>query len=136
MASFQRIRHIHWKAPTLMVSSLVAGLILAVGHHVFYSRLNGSPAPASDYDLGGWSIPKQQANIAGGTAFAFLVKASLVVAVGTAYIQTFWRAIAARDIKLAHLDTLGSVPGSITALVAIWRWVNFPLLLLLALIIW
>jgi hypothetical protein len=136
MAAFQRVRRIDWRAPSLMTASLVAGVVLAIGHHVFYSKLDGSSAPASDYDLGGWTIPKQQANIAGGTAFAFLVKASLVVAVGTAYIQAFWRAITARKIRLSYLDTLGSVPGSITALFALWRWMNFPLLLLLAIIIW
>jgi len=129
-------RRIHWRAPVLMMGSLFAGLLLATGHHLFYRGLHGRPAPDSDYTIGGWRIPKQQANIAGGTAFAFLVKACLVVAAGTAYVQAFWRALSAREVRLLDLDTLGSVPGSITALFAVWRWVQFPVLFLLAVIIW
>jgi hypothetical protein len=35
--------HIHWLYPILMAMSFLAGLILAVGHHIYYSWLEGQP---------------------------------------------------------------------------------------------
>jgi hypothetical protein len=36
--------HVHWTTPAIMVSLFVAGIIGAVGHHLFYAHLNGRPA--------------------------------------------------------------------------------------------
>jgi len=35
--------HIHWLYPTLMTVSLLMGLLLAIGHHVYYRWLDGRP---------------------------------------------------------------------------------------------
>ena len=36
-------RYVHWLYPTFMALSFLAGLILAVGHHIYYRWLNGQP---------------------------------------------------------------------------------------------
>jgi hypothetical protein len=35
--------YIHWLYPTFMAVSFLAGLILAVGHHIYYRWLDGQP---------------------------------------------------------------------------------------------
>ncbi|KAF3003490.1 hypothetical protein E8E13_004348 [Curvularia kusanoi] len=36
--------HIHWTTPAIMASLFVAGVMGAIGHHLFYAHLNGKPA--------------------------------------------------------------------------------------------
>lgn len=129
---------IHWKAPTTVLLAVVIGTLFALGHHLFYASLDGHPAPNDDYTLLGSNFSKQQLNIAGGTAFAFLVRASLVTALSTAYIQMFWRAMThrAREATLDSLDTTFSALNNIFSLLKLWAWWRHPLLWTLALAAW
>lgn len=34
-------QHIHWLSPTLMIGTFLAGVLLAVGHHLYYQSLRG-----------------------------------------------------------------------------------------------
>lgn len=82
-------RHIHWVTPTNISATLLAGIAFALGHHFFYARLSGQNAPTGSYEFAGSRPSKQQVNIAVGTAFAFLVKSILAIAVGISYTQLF-----------------------------------------------
>lgn len=128
--------HIHWAAPATMVLALLFGALLALGHHLFYASLQGSPTPTGTLDITWSNVSVQQLNTAIGTAFAFLVKAFLVVAVSVAYFQTFWRAaaISKKGPTLANLDTTFSILGNALGFFQVHVWWRHPLLLLLALI--
>ena len=123
-----------------MLGSLAAGISLAIGHHILYSRLAGHEAPSGNYAFGIFTYSRQEANIQFGTALAFLVKAALVLAVATAYIQLFWRNVlqrkADRGTPLSHIDTAFSVMGNIVDLFRVGVWWRCPIALLLALIAW
>ena len=130
--------HIHWQAPATVVLALGAGILFAAGHHLFYNSLDGRPAPDVGYNILGSNVSSQQLNIAGGTAFAFLVKACLVTALATAYAQLFWRAMLeqSREVTLERLDTAFSVLFNVHHLVKVWIWWHYPVLFALALIAW
>lgn len=66
----------------MIILAFVAGLAFALGHHAFYDSLDGQPV--ADH------LFNQQINLAVGQAFAFLVRASLVISVGASYWQVFW----------------------------------------------
>jgi hypothetical protein len=85
---------IDWLVPTQMVALLVIGTLLAVGHHLFYSSLAGHPVG---------KISQQWATRY-GTAFTFLVKASLVSAVSTAYTQHIWVMFRKKSMSIGTLD--------------------------------
>ena len=129
---------IHWLAPTTILLSLAAGVLLAIGHHLFYRSLRGKQVRTRGYEILGSDVSPQQLNLAIGTAFAFLVKAALVTAVSTAYIQLLWRALlrAARVSTLGNLDAVFSGLGNIISLSKVWIWWHYPLLFSLAIVAW
>lgn len=126
----------HWRAPVVMVSSLLVGTALALGHHAFYASLAGSSVGSDPIDIAGWMTTQQQINIAIGTAFAFVVKASLILACSTAYIQLLFKAINRTSFKLSTLDNwFGGLNDlwSFGCLASYWR---YPLLTLVAITCW
>ena len=133
-------RRIHWLAPVSMLAALTAGILLALGHHLFYRRLNGTETPTDDLRFGSLSYSKQQLNIQVGTAFAFLVKASLVVSVSIAYAQVFWgafpRSYHGKPPTLSNVDTAFSALGNVLALFNFPVWLRNPVLLSLATLTW
>lgn len=116
-----------------MLGSLITGILFAIGHHCFYQNLDGTVASES-FILG--SISYQQANIAIGTALAFIVKSFLVLAVVTAFIQVFWKAssegqrVSANTIR--QLDVVYSVLNNVFALAHVKIWLNCLTLLALS----
>jgi hypothetical protein len=64
-----------------MASSLLLGVVSAVGHHVLYSHYDGRIAT---------DVATQKYIINAGTGLAFLVKMFLAIATGTAYVQQFY----------------------------------------------
>ncbi|KAK0787274.1 hypothetical protein LTR02_006467 [Friedmanniomyces endolithicus] len=121
---------IHLTAPVTMISALLAGVVFAVGHHLFYHGLAGH-AVSDHYGKGfGSSVSAQEINIAIGTAFAFLVRACLVLAVSTAYIQAFWRAAKARqsemNLTVAQLDAAFSALTNLLAFAKGPLWLRNP----------
>jgi hypothetical protein len=119
-----------------MIASLLVGVAFAIGHHEFYRSLHHTEVRSVSYEFfAGWKITAQQLNTAGGTAFAFAVKASLVFAVSTAYVQLLFRAIAKAGHRVAHIDSWFSGLGDITSLFAVTTWKQ-PLLAVVALTVW
>ena len=127
-----------WQAPATIILALAFGLLFAVGHHLFYRNLDGQRVASEDISILGSDISPQQLNVAIGTAFAFLVKASLVTAVSTAYLQLLWRALlrSGRGSTLGNLDTTFSGLNNIISLGKIWVWWRLPLLFALAVVAW
>jgi hypothetical protein len=133
-----RLRSIHWLAPTTMVSTLVGSCLLALGHHLFYNRLNGEPVPTRSYHFARTSISRQQYNTAIGTALAFLVRTLLAVAVATAYTQIFWRNAKSskRSPTLRELDWASGTLDNVFNLLNFKTGLKYPTLIVLALLFW
>ena len=132
-------RRPHWQAPATILIALICGVLFAVGHHLFYQSLAGNSAPSDEYNILGSSISKQQLNIAGGTAFALLVKTSLGVALTTIFIQLFWQAFTKRTSQEATLESLDTVFDGLNNIYCLFKanvWWRYPLLFLLALVAW
>ncbi|KAL6718596.1 hypothetical protein ACLMJK_002830 [Lecanora helva] len=67
-----------WKTPSLIVLWALVGFSCAIGHHLYYQSLDGTKAGSS---------PRQSWAVRFGTAFAFLVVASLRAACDIVYIS-------------------------------------------------
>ena len=130
--------HIYWTAPTLIISSLVAGILFALGHHLFYANLDGKSAPTAleDYQVLGTRVSIQQVNIALGTAFAFLVRACLMLSISIAYFQVLIWSVAKNGTKLVHLDVMTSALQDFVSLARLGTWWRRPWLWLLAFVGW
>lgn len=114
---------IHWFTPTCMLGYLIAGALFATGHHLFYLRLNGTEVSTTPYL--GLPVSHQEVSIAIGTAFAFLAKAALVLAMSLAYVQLFWHE--AKPPRSRKAPTLGALDWTYSALDNLLVFFNLPL---------
>ncbi|KAK5714757.1 hypothetical protein LTR17_017075 [Elasticomyces elasticus] len=131
-------RRIYWKTPTTVWVAFATGILLACGHHVFYTKLDRTRASTGNFDLRFGKISKQQLNISIGTALAFLVKAMLTSAVSVSYAQLFWHAMK-RSRKAPRLTEVDNAFYALQDMLGIFHralWQRYPLLILLALIFW
>jgi len=110
-----------------MLATLIAGLLLAVGHHLFYSSLNGQPVDTQ--------IPQTWVNRI-GAALAFLVKLFLVAAVGIAYTQYQWRTISRKPWQIKQIDSLTGVLNNAWFFYDVLLWIRVPTLAIIATISW
>ncbi|KPM43804.1 hypothetical protein AK830_g2725 [Neonectria ditissima] len=117
----------HWVTPTLMVSSVLFGTLLAVGHHLFYASLDGQIVTSSEQQV--W-------NLRIGTGLAFLVKACLTAAAGLAYTQLLWYTLRSQEISLNGIDAVFSVVNNIYGFATGEIWIRSPALVLIASIMW
>jgi hypothetical protein len=127
-----------WTASTIMTLALITGALCAIGHHLFYACLHGSSVRVNPYQILGKYLPTQVLNVAVGTAFAFLVRAFLTIAISTAYVQVIWRSV--RRMKeyptVGELDWAHAVLGNVFNLFNLACSRRFPWLLSTAIIFW
>jgi hypothetical protein len=71
----------------LMLAFLLAGLLFAVGHHVYYSHLNSKPVSTTSVIA---SVHHQKWANHIGAGLAYLSKSCLAFSVGVAFVQRFW----------------------------------------------
>lgn len=128
----------HWSAPVSTLGSLVAGFVFILAHHLFYQSLNGTLV--SDDAPFGFEISQQQVNVAVGTAFAFLAKACLVVAVSAAFVQIFWHTIRAQRMEAAptleRIDAVYSTLDNAFEMLNVRSWYTHPVLMVVAGLAW
>jgi hypothetical protein len=132
---------IHWTTPTLMVASLIVGILFALGHHLFYASLDRKHAPTSleGHSVLGTYVSTQQFNIAVGTTFAFLVRASLMLSMSIAYFQILMWSVGkygTKGTKLGHLDVMTSALQDLVSLASFTTWRRRPWLWVLAIVAW
>lgn len=118
------------------MTSLLVGVCLGIGHHAFYQSLNGSTVSSEPMNLAGWSTSKQQLISVGGTAIAFIFKASLVLCATIAYMQLFFHAIVNEDFTIQQLDRWFTGLEDIRSLFCVSTYWRFPGLTLVALTAW
>ncbi|GAB7344240.1 hypothetical protein MBLNU457_2124t1 [Dothideomycetes sp. NU457] len=125
---------ISWLVIATVSIAYLAGLLAAVGHHLFYQSLAGTLAPdtSDQYKVLNFHVTRQELNIVGGTALAFLVKSALSTAISTAYVQLLWKTLmhSTQRTTLSMVDTTFS--ASTLSLIKVWTWWRYPLLFGLA----
>ncbi|KAH7156799.1 hypothetical protein EDB81DRAFT_787984 [Dactylonectria macrodidyma] len=117
----------HWVTPSLMFGSVLLGLLLAVGHHLFYNSIDGKVVESSDQQV--W-------NLRVGTGMAFVVKASLTAAAGMAYTQLLWHTLRSQEISLDGIDAVFSVVNNVYGFTTLEIWLRCPALVCIAFMMW
>lgn len=93
-----------WRPAWIMYFFFLFGLLCAVGHHIFYSTLDGKLAD------------RQLEMLRYGTVLAFAAKAGLVAAVVTAFRQRIWLTVRSKLLSVAALDSLFAATDDVTAM--------------------
>ncbi|KAF2490821.1 hypothetical protein BU16DRAFT_585187 [Lophium mytilinum] len=117
----------HWGTPTLMVGSFCAGIVFAVGHHVYYKSLDNTVVG---------SAARQQWPIRFGTAFAFFVKTCLTTATGTAYVQWAWRRCRQKAVTIDAINRAFAVDKNIFLFLNLNFLSEFPIAVVVAILLW
>ncbi|KAJ4986261.1 hypothetical protein SVAN01_08196 [Stagonosporopsis vannaccii] len=117
--------HVHWTTPAIMASLFVAGVMGALGHHFFYTHLNGRPAT------------QQLMMVRYGTALAFFTKSMLVSCVIVCYRQRIWHTLRCKAMTINGIDGLFSATEDPTVFFLNWEMVrNGKLATLMAICSW
>lgn len=111
-----------------MISSLLSGVAVTVGHHLFYARFDGVQVDEASIDQT-WIIRI-------GTVFAFVAKTLLVVATSIAFVQQQWLALSHSQFKIRQVDTMTGILGNAFSFFQSRIWLRFPFLTLIAGIAW
>jgi hypothetical protein len=119
--------------PWSILGFFVAGIFVAVGHHLFYSRLDGSlvrdSGDGSPYLTQTWIIRY-------GTALAFFAKAMLASAVVVAYKQHMWINLRSKANTLTTIDAMFAATHDVYAALSPSLWLRARIPALMALITW
>ncbi|CAK1366675.1 hypothetical protein CB0940_10068 [Cercospora beticola] len=114
----------HWLAPTVLVTSFLAGVALAIGHHLYYQSLEGVSPEGRQYNP-----------VTIGTAIVFMVRTTLIITVTTAYWQVFWRVLR-RKLPIATIDSLAGALSAVYEILSLKTLRASPLLVGLVLLGW
>jgi hypothetical protein len=96
---------IHWFTPASIAALFIAGVLAAMGHHIFYMKLDGHPAV------------DQLKMIRYGTALAFFVKSTLVGTVILCYRQRIWQTFRKKAMTISAIDGLFAATEDPTAFI-------------------
>ncbi|KAI0112242.1 hypothetical protein GGR51DRAFT_60601 [Nemania sp. FL0031] len=126
-----------WRGLASILGGLLAGIFMAIGHHLYYASLEGASA-AGDRLILGYLVSNQTLTISLGTAFSFIVRALLLFAISGAYVQLFWRAAthARKPNTLEEIDAMFSILSNLFGFSQGSVWCKYPSLLLIALVSW
>jgi hypothetical protein len=122
-----------------MVASLSCGVALAWGHNLFYSSVAGQEVhPDKILQIARLPVSQQRLNTAVGTAFAFLVKSFLALALTTTYVQIFWKSMKSQSKPpaISNVDIFASATASPLGLLKLSAWKEFPFLFVFAILPW
>jgi hypothetical protein len=119
---------IDWRGPLLMLTCFVGAVILATGHHIFNSHLDGVPVAQFALD--------QQWVSRAENATAYVVKLLLLLATSTAYFQSVWHHARCRPTKISQFDTMFGALDNIFELRHFGFWLRRPVLVASVMIVW
>lgn len=118
------------------MGSLIAGCIFAIGHHAYFSSLNGKPVDTTTTLAGLKVFDEKWANHV-AVALAFLAKFCFSMCVGAAYVQALWKtARRPLGLSVAGLDASFSLLSNPLKFLSTDLLFSAQLLLLLAAISW
>ncbi|KAI0971595.1 hypothetical protein F4678DRAFT_89997 [Xylaria arbuscula] len=126
-----------WYAPASILGGLLAGILLSVGHHLYYASLEGT-TPEGDKIIAGYRLSNQTFTTAVGTTFALIVRAILLFAISGAYVQVLWQVVThTRKVNtLEEIDAMFSILSDVFAFRRGSVWWKYPVLSLVAIIAW
>ncbi|KAH8590354.1 hypothetical protein B0O99DRAFT_634716 [Bisporella sp. PMI_857] len=124
---------VHWQSPTKMICCYIILVMLAAGHHLYYTRLDGQPATDQSW--------KTRAGIAFANVFQILFSISM----GLAFAPQTWRTLRRNSLYLDDVGKLFTAPSNplsilstgllksakISMLIAALAWIS-PLIPILA----
>lgn len=118
---------IHWVAPVGMIAFFLFGVSFAIGHHAYYSSLDGTDVRDDE---------SQQWAIRFGTAFAFLVEVPLAAAVSISQTQRAWTTVERKSVSIGGIDSIFAATRDIGSFMS-WEMLSrAKLASLLALTCW
>ncbi|KAF7856956.1 hypothetical protein EAF04_009716 [Stromatinia cepivora] len=88
-----------------MIAFGLSGVILAIGHHIYYASLHSTVAG---------SPSRQQFAIRFGNVFSFLVTSLLAASIGAAYDQYLWTLFKRKSFSVGGIDDLFSLKSVLT----------------------
>jgi len=104
-AKWAKTQQILSDAPVVVIGALISAILLAFGHHLFYWSLQqAGSVPTSTF--------RQGINTSARTVFAFLVKAALTLALGTAYTQLLFNTLFRHTLSVEIIDVLTGMLAS------------------------
>lgn len=105
-------RRIHWRMPASIMFFLLAGVVCAIGHHIYYSWLDDQIVNHTDAS---WDLTSQQWRLRIGTGFAFLVKVLLATSAVIAYKQCAWTEFDRRTHSVRAIDAIFASTGDLSS---------------------
>ncbi|KAL8877972.1 MAG: hypothetical protein Q9198_004123 [Flavoplaca austrocitrina] len=122
-----------WTAASRMAYLLVAGVIIAAIHHLFYSILDGKHAHSG---ASSWDTENQAWSVRIGTALALLAKSCLAGAVAMAYQQHIWSDFRNKDYTLHGIGVMFEAVNNVCSAFSWEILMNAKIATLLAMVIW
>lgn len=107
-----------------MYCFLIAGIAVAVGHHLFYNNLDGKEAV------------NQSTTLRCGTVLAFLAKANFGAAIALAFRQRAWMTVRHKILSLGAVDSLFASINDVSALFSWEAFKRAKLAMFLAIYLW
>lgn len=118
---------IYWKQAGYMFILAFNGAALAIGHHIYYSKLDGTLVASASH---------QQWAIRFGTAFSFLVQSCLQSSTVLACGQCVWRVLRSKSLTIGGIDDIFALTSSPSSFLQ-WELYNVARpVLLVALLTW
>ncbi|OAL53864.1 hypothetical protein IQ07DRAFT_667990 [Pyrenochaeta sp. DS3sAY3a] len=132
------VQRVQWRislyTPISMVALFISGILVAMGHHLFYLRFDKSAVQsledgASEYLTQTWIIRY-------GTAFAFVAKTLLAGAIISAYRQQMWINLRYKANSVSTIDAVFAATHDILAFLSPSLLLRAKIPALMALIAW
>lgn len=123
----KRLRRIHWAVPATLIGASIAGTAFAIGHHFYYSSLNGTKVH---------STSEQRWALRIGTALAFLVKTFFTTSTAIAFVQQSYLTLSQSSATIGEVDNIFGILRDFGSFYDVALWFRHPLLLFPAIITW
>ncbi|KAF2994717.1 hypothetical protein E8E13_003419 [Curvularia kusanoi] len=118
---------VHWRTPTIMVSSFIIGIVLALGQHFWYRFLHHRPMYDEDLKFR-WVLY--------GRALAYLSKVAFGGCCILVFRQRIWRTFRERALSVLSIDQLFGATDD-PSLFANWETLtNAPIAVAIATVFW
>jgi hypothetical protein len=118
---------VHWRTPTLMLCTFLAGILLALGQHFWYRFLHHRPTTSEDQKVR-WVLY--------GRILAYLSKVAFGGCCITVFRQRIWRTFRERALSVLSIDQLFGATDD-PSLFANWETVsNAPITVAIASVFW
>lgn len=118
---------VHWRTPTIMVSSFVVGILLALAQHFWYRFLHHRPMYDEDMKFR-WVLY--------GRALAYLSKVAFGGCCVLVFRQRIWRTFRERALSVLSIDQLFGATDD-PSLFINWETIsNAPIAVLIATVFW